>query len=91
VKAEDAIGWAKSRWWTFVVVASLLIAFEIATWHFFAGARSVVYETLLIIGYVTVLACLILARRVKFAAPAALGVVCGLPVAAIYLVADALR
>lgn len=91
MKAEEAIAWTRSRWWTLGVVASLIIASEIGAWYFLASARSVIYKTILIVGYIAVLICLILARRIRFAASAGLGIVCGLPVAAIYLVADVLH
>jgi len=69
----------------------LIIASEIGAWCLLTSTRSVFYKTILSVGYIAVLVCLVFARRVRFAAPAGLGIVCGLPVAAIYLVADALH
>lgn len=91
VKADTFLSGAKSRWWAAAVIATVLIVLEIVAWFFPENTRSIAYKILLIAGYVAVLGGLIFARRLKFAAPAALGIVSGMPVAAIYLVAAVLQ
>ncbi len=59
MKAEEAVAWTRGSWWTLGVVGSLIIASEIGAWCLLTSTRSVFYKTILIVGYIAVLVCLV--------------------------------